>query len=299
MIECWEKGGNEPIYVCESHAKKLGNSREHSPEARIITASSEPADNPVKREERPRTQEAAGVKSKIPAPPEVSRSPVETKAGRAQSASPGRTVLRDLTFGNSAKAMVDEAIWNLASGDYEVYRTAIRQGKSVGEAAQSAGGQLAVIHQKIGEYTLKLEAALSESKARISLGETVDKPLEAAMLEIISNGTRSDLEKDNAIQQLGAVQEWVKRGLRGEITPLQANQMMMAIGERLTWGGSTEVSEELKPVYRALFSGLKTRIRAAVPECQNLHERLTNLYADKSDLERELLTQQELAQALR
>jgi hypothetical protein len=299
VIECWEKGGNEPIYVCESHAKKLGNSREHNPEARIITATSEPANNSVKREEKPRTEEAAGVKPIISAPPELKRSPAEPKASRALSAAPGRSAVRDLTLGNSAKAMVDEAIWNLASGDYEAYRTALRQGKSAGEAAQAAGGQLAVIHQKIGEYTVKLEAALSESRATISLGETVDKPLEAAMLEIIGNGTQNESEKDNAIQQLGAIQEWVKRGLQGEITPLQANQIVMAIGERLNWGGSAEVSEELKAVYRALFSSLKSKIRSAVPEGQNLQERLTNLCAAKSDLERELLGTKELAQVTR
>jgi hypothetical protein len=299
VIVCWEKGGNEPIYVCERHAKQLGDSREYNPEARIITAPSEPGDNPIKREERPRTQKAAGSKSNGPVLQEVSRNPVETKTVRAMSAVPGRSALRDLTFGNSAKAMVDEAIWNLATGDYEVYRVARVQGKSAGEAAQAAGGQLAVIHQKISEYTLKLEGALSESKATINLGGTVDKPLEAAMLEVISNAARSDLEKDNAIQQLGAIQEWVKRGLQGEITALQANQIILAIGERLNWGGSTDVSEELKPAYRALFSSLKSQIRTTVPEAHNFHERLTNLYAAKSDLERELLTTKELSQAVR
>jgi hypothetical protein len=103
------------------------------------------------------------------------------------------------------------------------------------------------------------------------------------------------LEKDSAIQQLGAVQEWVKRGLQGDITPLQANQIIVAIGERLNWGGSSDVAEEFKPVYRALYSNLKTAVRTAVPEAQNLHDRLTNLYAAKSDLERELLTTKELA----
>jgi hypothetical protein len=195
--------------------------------------------------------------------------------------------------------MVDEAIWNLATGDYEVYRAARVQGKSAGEAAQAAGGQLGVIHQKISEYTLKLEGVLSESKATINLGVTVDKPLEAAMLEVISNGARSDLEKDNAIQQLGALQEWVKRGLQGEITALQTSQIILAIGERMNWGGSTDVPEELKPVYRTLFSSLKSQIRTAVPEAQNFHERLTNLYTAKSDLERELLTPKELAQVPR
>ena len=181
--------------------------------------------------------------------------------------------------------MVDEVIWNMASGDYQVYRTALQQGKSAREAAQAAGGQLAVIHRKISDYTLKLEAVLSESKATINLGEAIDKPLEQTMLEIISNVSMSDLEKDTAIQQLGTLQEWVKNGLQGDTTPLQTNRIMLAIGDRLNWGGTTGVSEEFRPVYRALYGSLKTAIHASVPEAQNIHDRLTNLYAAKSDLE--------------
>jgi hypothetical protein len=196
-----------------------------------------------------------------------------------------RSPVRDLTYGNSAKAMVDEVIWNITTGDYQVYRTALQQGKSAGEAAQAAGGQLAIIHRKISDYTLKLGAVLSASKVTINLGEAIDKPLEDAVLEIIGNGAMSDLEKDTAIQQLGMLQEWVKQGLQGDITPLQANRIILAIGDRLNWGGTTCVSEELKPVYRALYGSLKTAIRTTVPEAQNLHDRLTNLYAAKSDLE--------------
>ena len=84
--------------------------------------------------------------------------------------------------------MVDEVIWNLAAGNSQVYRTALQQGKSATEAAQAAGGQVAVVHRKISDYTLKLEAVLAESKAVIDVAEAIDKPLEQAMLEIIGNG---------------------------------------------------------------------------------------------------------------
>jgi hypothetical protein len=60
---------------------------------------------------------------------------------------------------------------------------------------------------------------------------------------------------------------------------------MLAIGDRLNWGATTGVSEELKPVYQALYGSLKTAICTAVPKGRNLHDRLTNLYAAKSDLE--------------
>jgi len=299
VITCWEKGGSEPIYVCQSHAKQLGPSRDHSPEARILTEESEHSGTPIKREERIQTSEVAVTKANSAPLPDAAQSAVEPKVARVTTDVSARPRTRDLTFGNPAKAMVDEAIWNLATGDYEVYRTALQQGKPAREAAQAAGGQLAVIHQKINDYTLKLEAVLSESKATINVGETIDKPLEQATLEIISNEALSDSEKDAAIQQLGAIQEWVKGGLQGEMTALQANQIILRIGERLNWGGSADVPEKLKTVYRALYGNLKTALCTAVPEAQNLHDRLTNLYAAKSEIDGELLTTKELTQAFR
>jgi hypothetical protein len=299
VITCWEKGGIEPIYVCESHAKQLGPSRDHSPEARILTAESEPKDSPIKHEDRSQTEEVSGTKSVGSGSPAAAQSAAEPKAGRSATDAPARNRTRDLTFGNPAKAMVDEAIWNLATGDYEVYRTALQQGKPAREAAQVAGGQLAVIHQKIGDYKLKLDGVLSESKATISVGETIDKPLEQATLEIISNEALSDSEKDAAIQQLGAMQEWVKQGLQGEMTALQTNQILLRIGAHLNWGGSTEVSEELKAVYRKLHGNLKAAVCTAVPKAQNLLDRLSNLYAAKSDADRELVITKELTQAVR
>lgn len=196
-----------------------------------------------------------------------------------------RSRVRDLTFGDSAKAMVDEAIWNLAPGDYAVYRTALQQGKPPEEAARAAGGQLAVIHRKISEYTLKLQTALSESKRTIKIEEIVDKPLEHRMLEIISNGKISELEKDGQVQELGAIQEWVKHGQKGDITLAETNRILLAVGDRLNWGGTVAVSDDIKAVYRTLFIEFKTAIRAAAPEAQNFQDRLINLYAAKSDLD--------------
>ncbi|MGC2418545.1 MAG: hypothetical protein WA434_12410, partial [Candidatus Acidiferrales bacterium] len=199
--------------------------------------------------------------------------------------SSARPPARDLTYGNPAKAMVDEAIWNMATGNYQAYNAALERGKSVAEAAEAAGGQLAMVHRKIGDYTLKMGNLLAESKATIGVGECIDKPLEQAVLDIIGNGAMSDSEKDAAVQQLGVIQEWMKHGLQGNITPLQANQIVLAIGDRVNWGGTADVPEEFKAVYRTLYGNLKTAIRSAVPGAQNLHDRLTNLYAAKSDLE--------------
>jgi hypothetical protein len=285
VTTCWEDGGSEPIYACETHAKQLGRSRACSPDVRVIPAQSEQSDIPIKNGDRTQIQEVAEPKPNGSAPLEAVRTLVETKAAAAVAAPSVRSPVRDLTFGNSARAMVDEVIWNMATGNYQVYRTALQQGKSATEAAQAAGGQLAVIHRKISDYTLKLQAVLSDSKAIINAAEAIDKPLEQAMLEIIGNGVMSDLQKDAAIQQLGTLQEGVKQGLQGNITPLQANQIILTIGDRLNWGGASDVSEEIKPAYRSLYASLKTSILAAVPAAQNLHDRLTNLYAAKFELE--------------
>ncbi len=201
-----------------------------------------------------------------------------------------RAPARDLTYGNPVKALVDETIWNMGTGDSGAYRTALREGKSVAEAAQAAGGQLAVVHRKIGDYTRKMETALSESKAIISVREAVDRPLEQAILEIISTDAISEAEKDEAIQQLGTLEAWVKRGLTTQMTPLETSRIIREIGERLNWGASGQgesarVPEELKPAYREIFGSLKSAIYSAVPDARNLLDRLINLYAVKADLE--------------
>src|SRR5215470_10457030 len=149
IIILWKEGGSEPIYVCDNHAKQLGRSRDHCPDAYIITAPSEQNDNPTKREDRTENDDrGAGIKSDSSASLAVGRSLADTKVGRAMINRPSG---RDLTYGSTAKAMVDEAIWNMATGDYQVYRTALQQGKSPIEAAEAAGGQLAVIHRKIND----------------------------------------------------------------------------------------------------------------------------------------------------
>jgi len=285
VISCWDDGGTEPIYVCESHAKQLGQSRQHSSDIRIINVQSGLASAPIRNEDQIQIQEVTGTKPNPTAASEAAPILSETKVATATIAPSVRAPLRDLTYGNAAKAMVDEVIWNMAAGNYQVYRAALQQGKSAEEASQAAGGQLAVVHRKISDYKLRLEAVLAESKATINVAETIDKPLEQALLEIISNGAMSDAEKDSTIQQLGALQESVKNGLQGDITPLQANRITLAIGDRLNWGGTSNASEEIKAVYRTLYTSLKTAISTAVPEAQNLHDRLANLYAAKSDLE--------------
>lgn len=309
VVVLWKEGGGEPIYVCDSHAKQLGRSRDHLQDARIIAAPSKQADSPAQREDQTRPQAAVAGKSaqaikleKSSEPGNVSKSENETKPEKAPTQQAARPVpdakpdpptievrnkpsVRDLAYGNPAKAMVDEAIWNMAAGNYTAFKAALAQGKSPSEAADAAGGQLAFLHRKINEYTLKLEAIFSASQATVNVAETIDKPLEKAISDVINNNAMSDSEKDAAIEQLGMLQESLKRGLQQELTPLQAHKTLLAIADRSDWGGNSSASEILKTACRALFTSFKTALCAAAPEAQNLHDRLTNLYAAKSEME--------------
>jgi hypothetical protein len=238
--------------------------------------------NPTERDEpaQPVRPIAATPTASVPA-----GSPAAPKLRRIMAIPFAKTPVRDAAFGNAAKALVDETIWNMAPGDYEAFRAALQQGKTALEAAQAAGGQLAVLHRKIGEYATRIEAILSASKATIKVSEAVDSPLDQAILEIIGNATMGDTEKDAAVDHLGALQQHVKSGLDRDISVVQAHQIARDIGERADWGGKSNLPEEVKPAYRTIYGSLREAIRTAVPEVRDLDERLANLYAAKSDLE--------------
>ena len=211
--------------------------------------------------------------------------PAAASAPRRETARPAaKALVRDFTYGDCAKALVDEAIWNLEAGDYEAYRTALFEGKSTAEAAQAAGGQLAIVLRRINEYATKLEGLLSESEATIDPANAIDKPLEQAMLDIISDSGLSEAEKDAAVDHLGALQKEIHSGLDGVISPLQAHRITIAIAERVNWGARSSLAEELKPAYRALYSSVRKAMVGAVPEARIFDERLANLYAAKSDI---------------
>jgi hypothetical protein len=345
LITVYTQGeGDNPIFLCETHAKAMGRSEAASVAGvRPIEAPTANGNDPTPHDTRTQPLEPAAAKhvaptpaaggnspapldtrtapielteakpvaatpaadGNIPAPLDTRTAPIElteakpvapapspavasptvAKVAREKTDAPAKSVVRDLTYGNSTKALVDETIWNMAAGDYEAYRIALRQGKSATDAALAAGGQLAVVHRKIGEYTLKIEAVLSESKATIDAGDAIDNPLERATLEIIGNNSMADAEKDAAIAHLGALQESIKHGLNRQMTPLQAHHIARAIGDRANWGATSQLSEQLKPAYRAVYASLRNAIRAAVPDARDLEERLANLQAAKAELE--------------
>jgi hypothetical protein len=228
-----------------------------------------------------RTTDVAARPAVFPVPP-------ATRAGPDATRPAGRSSDRDPTFGNCAKGLVDESIWNLAPGNFGAYRSALQQGRSAAQAAEAAGGQLEIVHCKIKEYILKIETILSESKATVGASDVIEKPLEEAMLGIIDDGALNEAEKDAAIEHLGRFQERLSNELGRQLSPLEAFRLAQSIGNSANWGIARCAVEELKPAYGAVFRSLKTAILSTVPGAQPLDERLINLCAARCSLEIEL-----------
>lgn len=283
----------DPVFLCEDHAATIRQSDDNCiAGVRSISVESSDTTDAPKNGDRAHSPQLAVPKPNSPAAKPSAPISYETAAGstaakvvREAVDPPSRDPASDLTYGDATKALVDETIWNMAPGDFDAYSAALRQGKTAADAAQAAGGQLAVVHRKISEYTVKIEAVLSKSKSVIGVADVIDKPLERAMLEIIGNSAMSDTQKDAAIDHLGAFQEQLKRDLNREITPLEAHRIARLVGDRACWRATSDLSEELKPAYRAVYASVRNAFRAAVPQAHDLDNRLANLYAAKSDLE--------------
>lgn len=272
----------DPVFLCGSHATAIGRPNDDCiVGVRLLEAQSADDTRPPEDNQRnPTESHAAKNSALLPIGRKLPASRVTRDLGQ-----PTKRPVPDLAYGEPLKALVDEAIWNLPVGDLDVFKAELLQGRPLIEAAQSAGGQLAIIHRKIAEYTLKIEAILSESKATIDVHNVIDAPFEDAMVEIISHVKLSEMEKDRAIDCLGAFQAQVKQGLDREITPLQAHRIERIVGDRGSWGIGIGPSEELKPVFRAVYRSVRRALDGAAPEAKDLNERLMNLYAAKSDLE--------------
>jgi hypothetical protein len=259
MVIYKEGEASEPLYLCESHVAEVVRSREDHAAA------------------PPVVHVGAGATEA-----ESSDSDNSSKGLGKSTGKSARKSDRAETF-EAAGAKQDVAAPTAPAGKYA---GADQLGTSAREGAHAADRPVDDdVDRKIRECTVEIEAALSGSKAKINVGDAIDKALEQATLEIIGNGALGDAEKDAAITRLGALQEWIHRDIDQEITPLQASRIANAIGDRIDAGKSTDFSEELKPAHQAVYSSLKDAIRAAVPDTKNLEERLAILHAAKSAIE--------------
>src|SRR5262249_10086235 len=97
-----------------------------------------------------------------------------------------------MTYGSPAKAIVDEGIGDVATGDFEAYKKALQSGKTPAEASQAAGARFAAVSQRVQEYAPRLEKASAASKATFSTADAIDAPLHQAAFDIINNPAMTD-----------------------------------------------------------------------------------------------------------
>ena len=242
-------------------------------------------ENPLTSENLKQTGLVAGTTAALALPLEAIGQIPFTKLGRSAINQSLGAQTRDVTYGNPAVALTKEGITDVPTGDYEAYKSALRAGQSPLQASQAAGGRFAAVNQRISELTPRLNNLLSQSQSTIPVKDAIDKPLNDAALDIIMNPAMTDLEKDTALNQLGALQKSVKQGLGPDATPSQLQVIKQAIGNRVNWGGNVSVTDEVKPAYRALYGSLKNAIHQAVPGAAQVDERLTNLLAAHNDLD--------------
>jgi hypothetical protein len=242
-------------------------------------------ENPLSADNLKESGKIAATQAILSAPFEAVGGLPQTKLGRSMINQSLGAQTRDITYGNPAKALIDEGINDVATGDFEAYKDALRSGKTPAEASKAAGGRFASVNQRIEEYGPRLEKTLSQSTKTIPVADAIDAPLHKAAFDIIDNSAMTDAEKDTALGQLGAFQKSLKEGLRKEVSPLQLNKIKQAIGNRVNWGGNVSVTDEVKPAYRNVYATMNKLISGAVPEAKDLNGKLTNLYAAQSDIE--------------
>lgn len=241
-------------------------------------------DDPLSRENLMETGKIAGFTSALSVPFEAVGGLAATKLGRGTINASMGAQSRDLTYANPAKALIREEIHDISTGDWGAYQEALRAGKTPSEAAQAAGGRFAAVSQRVNELTPRLGKLLNASTAQIPVHNVIDKPLEDAAIEVIQNPAMTDTEKMTAIGKLGDLQKSLKEGLGETATPAQLQTIKQAVGNRVNWGGTSAITDDVKGAYRSVYGSLKEAIHRSVPGTTELDNRLTDLLGASSDL---------------
>src|ERR1700688_4532422 len=108
MMISWANGGIAPIYLCESHATKVGRSATSSEGVLAMAPQSVPSNHPT---EQPKSS-----------PPSGSPADAQVSSGRDYLAVV-KASLPDLASGDSAKVLVYEAVGNTEREDFEAHGT--------------------------------------------------------------------------------------------------------------------------------------------------------------------------------
>lgn len=241
-------------------------------------------DDPLSRENAIETAKIAGFTTALAVPLEALGGLAKTTLGQGAINSSMGVTARDLTYANPARALLREEIHDISSGSINDFQEALRTGKTPTEAAQAAGGRFAAVSQRINELTPRLGKILNASEAQIPVANVIDKPLEDATIEVIKNPAMTDAEKMAAIGKLGDLQKSLKEGLGETATPSQLQTIKQAVGNRVNWGGTSAITDDVKAAYRSVYGSLKEAIHASVPGSAEIDNRLTDLLGASSEL---------------
>ena len=85
----------------------------------------------------------------------------------------------------------------------------------------------------------------------------------------------TDAEKDAALTQLGSFQKSLKEGLGKDVLPLQLNKIKQFLGNRMNWGGTISVTDDIKPALRSVYGMMNKliwmrflKLRNVMKDCQ-------------------------------
>jgi hypothetical protein len=135
----WENGGNEPVYLCETHADQLGRSDKKREGSLALTARSLANNSVTPGDGQSHTRELVATNPKsFPA----SGGPPDAQVGEAKTNLSVSAPVRDFSDGGSAKASTNEAVGNVVRENFEAYGTALQGEASAAEGKRSESWDL-------------------------------------------------------------------------------------------------------------------------------------------------------------
>ena len=212
-----------------------------------------------------------------------------SKAARGAVNESVMATARDVTYGNPAKALLDEGIKTPFTGDLEKFKDAIRGGSTLQGASEAAGGRIAAISDKINQIAPQLKQTLAASTVKIP-ASTVTDVIDNGIAAIKANRGVTAAEVQSAEAELQAIKDAALKvpmapGIAAKSwAPLEANTVKQEIGQSVNWEGRERIGQLVDPIKKQIYGALKDAVNKAAPGSAPLNERLTNLLAAQTDV---------------
>lgn len=233
-----------------------------------------------------------GVAEAIPAAAEAVQ---ESKLGRAAVNRSMGVLPREVKYASPASAIDREGIWQMNAGDWNKLLEARRAGATPEAAAQAAGGRFAAVYNKINEYMPQLDQMLQQSPAKIPVSEVIDKPLQDELGRIIDQTAMTKPQQTRFLNGMAQLEKAWKDNLQSKygdldegLTPAQVNEFKQDVGDAMSiWGKDLRNTpdDNVQRAYLTVYEAAKSAVNKAVPEAQELNNRVSDLLAARNSLE--------------